>query len=219
MVALTYQSHLVAATAANSSQRMDQYVQALTQQQEQLHQIQHQIIKQIAAFSINQRDAGQGIGHHGWGPPPPMALFAPNQFGRNNFGSRGGQGCGRGRGRGGGLPAFNAGRAPPLMSITTGRAPAFPGLHPTTGGGYYMPPPQAQAQAPYSNITKRFANWNVCYSCGFDVADNHTSQMCPQHLRKQDHDMYFTHQNAQQYTYVGYGCSTKNRHKTVFPQM
>jgi hypothetical protein len=143
--------------------------------------------------------------------------ICPNQFGRNNFGSRGGQGRGRGRGRGRGPPVFNAGHAPPLMSITTGRAPAFPGLHPTTGGGYYTPPPQVQA--PYSNTTKRFANWNACYSCGFNVADDHTSQTCPQHLRKPGHDMYFTRQNAQQYVDAGYGCSTKNCHKTVFPQM
>jgi hypothetical protein len=46
-----------------------------------------------------------------------------------------------------------------------------------------------------------------------------TSQTCPQHLRKPDHDCYFTRQNAQQYVNAGYGCSTKNHHKTVFPQM
>jgi hypothetical protein len=147
MAALTYQSHLTAATAANSS------LQALAQQQEQLHQTQHQIIEQLAALSINQRDAGQGIGCHGHSPPHPPAPFSPNQFGRNNFGSRGRQGRGRGSGRDRGPPAFNAGRAPPLMSITTGRAPAFWGLHPTTGGGNYTPLPQAQAL--YSNITKR----------------------------------------------------------------
>ena len=27
------------------------------------------------------------------------------------------------------------------------------------------------------------ANWNACYSCGFDIPDRHTSQACPQHLR------------------------------------
>jgi hypothetical protein len=41
MAALTYQSQLTAATATNASQQMDQYVQTLTQQQEQLHQMQH----------------------------------------------------------------------------------------------------------------------------------------------------------------------------------
>jgi hypothetical protein len=86
MAALTYQSHLTAAMATNAS------LQALAQQQEQLYQIQHQIIKQLAALSINQSNAGQGIGRHGHGPPHPPAPFAPNQFRCNNFGSRGRQG-------------------------------------------------------------------------------------------------------------------------------
>ena len=75
------------------------------------------------------------------------------------------------------------------------------------------------AAPPYLNLMKRFANWNACYSCGFDAADGHTSQTCPQHLRKPDHDCYFTCQNAQQYVDTGYGCSTKNRNKTMLPQM
>jgi hypothetical protein len=69
------------------------------------------------------------------------------------------------------------------------------------------------------HVMKQFANWNVCYSCGFDVAEEHTNQMCPQHLRKPDQDGHFTHQNVQQYIDAGCGCSTKNHHKTIFPQM
>jgi hypothetical protein len=86
MAALTYQSPPMAATAANSS------LQALAQQQEQLHQTQHQIIEQLATLLINQSIAGQGIRRHGRGPPHPPAPFAPNQFGCNNFGSRSKQG-------------------------------------------------------------------------------------------------------------------------------
>jgi hypothetical protein len=190
---------------------MDQYVQTLAHQQEQLHQNQHQIIEQLAALSFNQSVASQGIGRQGRGPPP-QALFAPIQFGGNTFGSHGGQGhgCGRGQGRGRSPPTFTAGSAPPLMTITAGRIPAFLGMHPATGGGYYAPPPPGHIQTPpYLNLTKRFANWNACYSCGFNVADGHTSQTCPLHLRKPDHKKYFTQQNAQQYINAGYGCSTK----------
>jgi hypothetical protein len=129
MAALSYQSQITANTAANLYQRMDQYVQALAHQQEQLPQNQHQIIEQLATLSFNQSIAGRGIGRQGPGPPP-QALFAPIQFEGNNFGSRGGQGRGRGRGP----PAFTAGRAPPLMTITAGRTPALPGMHPATGG-------------------------------------------------------------------------------------
>jgi hypothetical protein len=70
MAALTYQSQIMANMAANLSQQMDQYVQTLAHQQEQLHQNQHQIIKQLAALSFNQSVAGRGIGHQGRSPPP-----------------------------------------------------------------------------------------------------------------------------------------------------
>jgi hypothetical protein len=64
---------------------------------------------------------------------------------------------------------------------------------------------------------KRFANWNVCYSCGFDVADGHNSMSCPAHLRKATHDIYFVRDNAAQYIEMGHPCSTCNMHKTTFP--
>lgn len=50
-----------------------------------------------------------------------------------------------------------------------------------------IPPPtnmyqsQRKSAAPYSNTTKYYANWNICFSCGFDVDSWHTSQMCPYH--------------------------------------
>ena len=75
------------------------------------------------------------------------------------------------------------------------------------GGGYYArtPPPVQHVQAPpYSNLTKRYVNWNACYSCGFDVPGGHTNQTCPHHMRKPDHDIHFTRQNAQQYINQGY---------------
>jgi hypothetical protein len=119
MAALTYQSRLTATNAANSSQQMDHYIQTIAQQQELLHQQQHQIMEQIAALSLNQSNAGRGIGRQRRGPSPPGAPFALIQFRGNTFGGCGKQGrvrgCGRGRGRG--PPAFTAGHAPPLMSI------------------------------------------------------------------------------------------------------
>ena len=220
MAALAYQSQLTATTATNSSQQMGQYIHTLAQQQDLLHQNQHQMMEQMAALSFNQNDAGRDIGRQRRGSPPPPAPFAPNGFGRTNYGGRDSQGRGRGRGRGRGPPVFTAGHGPPIISIMAGRAPGYMGP-PATGGGYYAPPPQTQQvqPPPYSTLMKRFANWNVCYSCGFDVAEGHTNQTCPQHLSKPEHDCYFTRQNAQQYIDEGYGCSTKNRHKTVFPHM
>jgi hypothetical protein len=206
---------------------MGQNIKTLAHQQEQLHQNQHQMMEQMTALSFNQSNTGCGIGCQGRGWPPPTAPFAPNGFGRNtyggrggqDYGDRGGQGRGRGWGRGRGPPAFIAGCAPPIMPIRAGRAPEYTGPPPAAGGGYYAAPPQTQQAPLYSNLMKQFANWNACYSCGFDVVDGHTSQMCPQHLRKPDHDCYFTRQNAQQYINVGYACSTNNHHKTILPRM
>jgi hypothetical protein len=62
MAALTYQSQLMAATAANTSQLMDQYVQMLAQQQEQLQQSQYQIMKQLATLTLNHGEEGCGVG-------------------------------------------------------------------------------------------------------------------------------------------------------------
>ena len=210
MAALTYQSQLTATTAANSSQQMSQYIQTLANQQDLLHQNQHQMMEQMAALSFNQSDAGRGIACPGRGQPQQQATFSPNGFGR------GGQGRGRGRGRGWGT----GGRGPPIMLFTAGRgAPGYMGP-PTVGGGYFTSPPHAQnIQPPYSNLTKKFANWNACYSCGFDIPEWHNSQTCPPTSRKPDHDVHFTRQNAQQYVNQGYACATRNRHKNVFPQM
>jgi hypothetical protein len=232
MAALTYQSQHTVTTATNLSQQMNQYMQTLAHQQNLLHQNQQQMMEQMVALSFNQSNAGRGIGQQRRGPPPPPATFAPNGFRRTNYGGRGGQRRGRGCGCGRDPPAFNTGRAPPITYITARRAPGYMGPPPATGGGYYAPPPQAlqvedppylqalQVEAPpYSNLMKLYTNWNACYSCGFNVADGHTSQMCPQHLRKPDHDCYFTRKNAQHYIDAGYRCSTKSHHKTVFPQM
>jgi hypothetical protein len=118
----------------------------------------------------------------------------------------------------GGMPH---GQRPPPDSLWQGPPLAF-GVQtqycPPVGG--YGNPPPANAQAPpCSNKTKQFVNWNVCYSCGFDVADGHTSMTCPANLHKALHDVYFMRQNAQQYINWGHPCYMKNRHKTQMPSM
>ena len=78
------------------------------------------------------------------------------------------------------------GRGPPPPAAPF--APHGFGHNPYYGHGG----PQTQQVPTYSNLMKWFASWNACYSCGFDVAEGHTSQTCPQYLRKPDHDNYFT---------------------------
>jgi hypothetical protein len=76
-------------------------------------------------------------------------------------------------------------------------------------------PPQQQRNANYSNIYKRYNNWNVCFSCGFDIKDGHTSQTCP--FQKPNHQTGYTRENPQQYIAVGYDPSTKGMRKSVLP--
>ena len=124
------------------------------------------------------------------GPPP---FYAPGRL--------------QGYGTSQGIPTY---RPPPL-----GRGIGNPGRFGMHGDRAQVP--IQQAQPPYSNVVKRYANWNACYSCGFDVADGHTSMSCPPHLRKATHQIGFNCQNAQQYINLGHPCSTRNRHKTQFP--
>ncbi len=78
----------------------------------------------------------------------------------------------------------------------------FGGIPPFVNGlpVAFVPPTGARVNAPFqSNLTKRYANWNVCWSCGFDMEDGHTSATCPTHWRKTDHQVGFTRGNAQQW--------------------
>ncbi len=236
IAAVTLQSQLTATTAANSSQRHDQGMQALAQQNQLLHTNQHQILEQLAALSFNASDAGQGIRRGGRGggrgtyPPVPAvpAVYPPYQ--QQGYGGRG---RGRGRGRGG---RTQQQYAPGGFPTTQGMGGVFPptyAMPPPAGGGggmYNLPPQggapgyapqggqQQQERPPYSNIVKRFANWNACYTCGFDIPDGHTSATC-QAQRKVGHDVNFTRQNAQQYIAAGRNCSTRFRHRNQFPTM
>jgi hypothetical protein len=192
-------------------------MQTLAHQQDLLHQNQHQMMEQMATLSFNQSNAGRGIGRQGRGQFQPPAPFTHTGFGQggqaapNGF-ALGGQGRGRGQGRSRGTPGFATRRGPPFTTITAERAPGY--MAPQAN---YATPPRAQnIQPPYSNTAKKYANWNACYSCGFDVPGGHTSHTCPFYMRKPDHDIKFTRQNAQQYIEQGYNCATKNRHKTVF---
>ena len=85
------------------------------------------------------------------------------------------------------------------------------------GGAGTLVPSATQAGAYQSNITKSFANWNVCYSSGFDIEDRHTSVTCPHVWRQTNHQQGFTRGNAQAYLNEGWNSSTKGMHKSKFP--
>ena len=120
---------------------------------------------------------------------------------------------GRGYGRTGGRGRYgrqsNRGR---------GRTTAFADYVPGGRGGNYSASGGPIAHRPFqSNLVKVHNNWNVCYSCGFDVEDGHDSMTCHMDWRKPGHDVYFTRANAQQKLDAGCDTCTRGIHKSILP--
>ncbi len=67
----------------------------------------------------------------------------------------------------------------------------------------------------YLNKTKWYSNQNMCYTCGFDVKDWHTSATCQ--CKKQGHQDGFTHANYMQYAQAGYPFCKIVMHKNLYP--
>jgi hypothetical protein len=138
-----------------------------------------------------------------------QGIFNPGQ------GGRGRQQGGRGRGRTGSCGGRRERGA--FANQTPG---GNGGIPPFIGGppGAVVPPTGARVNAPFqSNLNKKHANWKVCWTCGFDVEDGHTSATCPTHWHKTDHQVGFTHENVQQWINLGYAPCTKGMHKTKLP--
>ncbi len=89
------------------------------------------------------------------------------------------------------------------------------------GGGIAQLPaaPGRRSQHRNANFSKIYYklhnNWNVCFSCRFDVEDKHTSGTCP--FKKRNHQDLYTRNNAQQFIVTGYDPCTKGMHKSVLP--
>jgi hypothetical protein len=67
----------------------------------------------------------------------------------------------------------------------------------------------------FSNTTKFYNNWNMCFSCGWDVPSWHTGQTC--NMPGTYHQVGCTCENAQAYMTAGHRVSKKGTHKTVLP--
>ncbi len=94
--------------------------------------------------------------------------FNMERGGRGRRGGRGGQSRGGGRGQRTPFATHMQNQAQGCGGRgNSGGIPIAP------GGVGLVGQPATQAAA-YSNITKMFANWNVCYTCGFDIEDGHT---------------------------------------------
>ncbi len=90
---------------------------------------------------------------------------------------------------------------------------SYAGMIPYIPAGIHSP---LQQQYPkYSNIAKTFANQNVCYTCGFDVEDWHTSATC--NRKKPGHQDGFTCSNYMEYARTNHPFCRKAVHKTMYP--
>ncbi len=141
---------------------------------------------------------------------PYAGAAAQNTFnvGRGGQDGQGGQlGQGNGASRGGGrnlcTPFANHVRKQTQIGGGRGGRGNDGSIPIAPEGAGTVGPPATQARAYWSNITKLFANWNVCYLCGFDIKDGHTSVTCPHAWRRTNHQEGFTRGNAQAYLNAG----------------
>eukprot|EP00804_Cyclotella_cryptica_P023697 CCRYP_019320-RA/>CCRYP_019320-RA protein AED:0.37 eAED:0.35 QI:0/0/0/1/1/1/6/0/1607 len=130
--------------------------------------------------------------------PPVMTPPTYGSFGYSNHGyscrTRSGHGRGRNNNTHGQynipppttIQAYGGGIPPSVGNIPS---PIIPGV------------PDRDKPA-FSNTTKYFNNWNMCYSCGWDVPHWHTSQTC--NNRAPGHQDGCTRQNAQAYMTAGH---------------
>jgi hypothetical protein len=166
---------------------------------------------------------------HAYNVPPIQSVTIPNQqtFLAGGFHQGGGAARGGGYCSGGGRCRWDghggSGRNPfanHMANVGRGNGQQMPQLggntcFPGAAIPLAMQPQQQPCTANFPNIYKRYKNWNMCYSCGFDIEDRHTSMTCP--FWKASHQMGFTCENAQQYIAAGHIPCTKGMHKSILP--
>ena len=153
--------------------------------------------------------------YNAYAPTPPPPYQPPQQYqprgntrrapnsrrnGRNNRNSRSNQQPGQ--------TTAPAPFAPTQGQATTG------GLQPFRGGNTNTNNSNRPA---YSNKVKYYNNWNMCYSCGFDVPNWHTSATCDNPDKRAGHDAQCTRQNCEAYIAGGYPICKVAKHKNQLP--
>lgn len=141
-------------------------------------------------------------------PTPPVQQGYGQQY---QYGTRGGRGRGNRRYRRGNGRSQYAPLPPSVPSAPPVVSPAG------------IPPPASNLQQyrhnpAFSNITKNFNNWNMCYTCGWDVEGWHNSQTCNVQHTNPGHQQGCTRENAKAYMDAGHRVSRKAMHKTKLPE-
>jgi hypothetical protein len=160
-------------------------------------------IKQIAIPAI-QPFLGTATGFH------TSRTAGGGRGGRNRRKGHSGRDAGHGGGRIDRTPfaTHQQGRGRGVGGALQQGPPGFIPQAPRPGGN--NPP-----ATPPLNFVKRFANDNVCFSCGFDVKAGHTSITCPWEWQKTNHQEAHTRKNAQGYIAAGWDTCTKGKHKNL----
>ena len=206
----TYQASTIGADLTTA-------IQTLAANQQALYQHVAPLSQQMAAMSFQQGTQTQQNLYSA--PPlnnsfvvPTVPTYIGFQGGGNTGGNRGGFHQGRGGGRSNGQ-GRSYGRGRPRKN---GRGlTAFADYVPQ-GRGYGNN--TATVHCPFqSNLVKTYNNWNVCYSCDFDVKDGHNSNTCHMDWHKPNHDVTFTRENAQMKLAQGCDACTRGMHKTMLP--
>ena len=140
-----------------------------------------------------------------WQAPPVNQVNVPTQYGGYNYG---GNRRGRGRGRGGSRNGRGRGRA---TYFDTGASVSV-----LTAGTAVRYTPQGMPMT-HTNPVKKYNNWDMCYTCGFDVDNGHTSMTCP--YKKEGHQDGCNRGNYLQYQAMGHHPSLKGAHKNQLPTM
>ncbi len=216
-------ANLTAQTTATLDKQATQTsasLQQLVANTAQLHQQQQAIMNQMAMISLGGAYQGatavvtpQQTAH-----APPQIYLPPalphHQQGYNttspHFGGRG-RTLGGSGGRSHGGRGHGCGQGSPQVLI-----PAY------VRGAQLVPYVQGVAQqgqcAPCKNCTNKtkwYANQNVCYTCGLDVKDWHTSGTCQ--CKKKGHQDDFTCANHMQFAQAGYPFCKIAMHKNLYP--
>ena len=76
---------------------------------------------------------------------------------------------------------------------------------------------QQTSQVAASTLNKYYNNWNMCFSCGFNMPWWHTSQTCPEPCRKELHREGCNRTNYLQYQNSGYKVNMKRAAKALLP--
>ncbi len=211
MAALTTQSQLTTASTVATSSSVAAAIH-------QLNSNQLAMMQQMATYANVNTTRNPPAVHN----PPLLTHFNIPAIGTFQPGGNAQGGRRPRRGRGGRAPVISPGgrRAPrtPFAGYLARQGGMDAGIVPAFVPGVPGVGAAARNMAPmYSNIVKRYSNMNVCFSCGFDVENGHTSLTCPQAWRRANHQEAYNWSNAQQYIDAGYDACTKAKHKTQLP--